>query len=157
VSNIRNSPLVSFRPFVARDALDLVIQHSQRIELGLDRSDMSIEEARGIEACGNAWSAVARDGRILGCAGFRETYPGVQAVAWAALAQDLGAAHLAITREAMRRVAAAPYRRIEMLVEKSRKPMLWALRLGFSLGHVLRNFGAASETVILFERINDAG
>lgn len=149
-------PCVSFRPFVAEDVLRLVIQDSQRIELGLDRGEYSREQAEDLARGGPAWSAIGRDGRVLGVAGFRETFPGVQAVAWAILASGIGAAHLAITREAARRVAAARYRRIEMLVERRRKPMLWALRLGFLPGHVLRNFGSASETVILFERLNDA-
>lgn len=149
------APLVSFRPFLPEDALAIRLQASQMIELGIERAVQSIEEARAIAASGPAWTAIGRDGRILVCAGFGETFAGVQAVAWALLAEDLGPAHLAITREAMRQIAAAPYRRIELIAAASRKPCLWALRLGFAPAHVLQNYGAASERCILFEVIRN--
>ncbi len=150
------APLVSFRPFVAADALAIVVQSSQRIELGLDRSVKTIAEATAMEYAGPAWTAIGRDGRILACAGFAETFPGVQAVAWAMLAAGIGAAHLAITRYARRRLSELRYRRIELIAAYEPKAEQWAILLGFEPAHVLRNFGAASERCILFEVLRDA-
>jgi hypothetical protein len=107
---------------------------------------------------------------------------GVQGVAWAMLSSPVGKDHLALTRFMRRQVEAAGLQRIELIakavdVESFRDFALregfpvdtamlvrasmteptpecrWAVMLGFEPAHVLRKFGGASETYMLFERI----
>jgi hypothetical protein len=164
----------------AVDALLIQRQASQRIQLGLER-DMSDEEAEALaEGPGEAWTIFAGD-RIAACVGLRETFPGAQAVAWAILSEGLGAAHLAVTRHARARIAASPLNRIEAIVtagvdaelvlqkfrpldaEQLLEAVLavptpetrWAAAVGLKPAAVLRRFGAAGETHVLFERIRE--
>lgn len=60
---------VTFRPFRAQDALDLVLQPSQWIEAGIECRAMDAHQAADMEAAGPAWSAIGNDGRVLVCAG----------------------------------------------------------------------------------------
>lgn len=139
------------------NAIDAVVidrQPSQRVQLGLTR-EISEEEAEGLACGGEAWTAWTNDGtrwRIAACFGLRETFPGRQAVAWAILAEGIGAAHLAITRFARARIAASPLRRIEA-VTRTDAEHAWAKLVGLTPAHVLRAFGAASEDHLLLERI----
>lgn len=145
--------MIGFRPMLAGDLIQLKLQPSQHFELGLEEEELDMPRARDLAANGPAWTA--HDGaRILCCAGFRETFPGVQAVAWAMLATGIGPAHLAITRYAAARFAEAPYRRIEAIVESWNRPARrWARLIGLEEAHVLRAFGADSRDHILMERI----
>ncbi len=138
---------------IADDALTIQRQASQRVQLGLDR-DMTREEAAGLaEGPGEAWTVFAGD-RIVACIGLRETFPGVQAVAWAILAEGIGGAHLAVTRFARARIRASAYRRIEAIVRVAvPAEVAWAKLVGLTPAHVLRAFGAASEPHLLCERI----
>lgn len=93
---------------------------------------------------------------MVACLGLRETFPGRQAVAWAILAEGIGAAHLAISRFARRRIAESPLRRIEAIVRAEvHAECVWARLVGLQAAHVLRCFGAQSETHVLFERIRE--
>jgi len=146
---------VTIMPMIAADAIDIQRQVSQRVQLGIER-DMSIEEAEELAAGpGEAWT-VRHDDRIAACVGLRETFPERQAVAWAILAEGVGAAHLAVTRFARRRIAESPLRRIEAIV-RAEVPAecVWARLVGLQAAHVLRCFGARSETHVLFERIRE--
>lgn len=176
----RNTPAgaaVIFRPMVPADALAIERQASQRVQLGLETM-MNAEIAADLANGGEAWAALQGD-RVIACVGLRETFPPVQAVAWAILSQGVGSAHLAITRFTARRIALSPYRRIEAIclaavdaeailtafpgldpaqlleaVMCVKGPQTrWAKSLGLTPSHVLRRFGAASETHVLFERI----
>ncbi|MEV4934421.1 hypothetical protein [Sphingobium sp. LSP13-1-1.1] len=143
---------VLIRPMVASDALRLKRQPSQRVQIGLVR-DMSVEDARDLIDGGEAWSA-ERDGDVIACMGLRETFPGKQGVAWAVLAQGVGAAHLAITRHARRRIAESPLVRIEALTRIDvEAECVWARLVGLTPSAILRKFGALSEDHMLFERI----
>ncbi len=135
------------------DMLVIQRQASQLVQLGIERT-VSMEEAEAIaEGEGEAWTA-RHHGRIVACLGLRETFPGRQAVAWAVLAEGLGAAHLAITRFARARIRASKLVRIEAIVRQSvPAEAAWAQLVGISPVHVMRGFGAASETHILCERI----
>lgn len=167
------------RPMVADDAGRIERQPSQRMALGIEAGvEVTTEIAADLIAGGEAWS-VERGGRVVACLGLRETFPGVQGVAWAILAEGIGAAHLVTTRHARARIAASPLRRIEAVCRAgvdaeailTAFPDLdptqlleavlsvpspetrWAAAAGLIPVHVLRKFGAASETHVLFERI----
>lgn len=142
-------------PMVAADAIAIQRQSSQAVQLGIARV-MTIEEARDLaEAPGEAWTAKVHD-RIVACFGLRETFPGMQAVAWAILSNDVGRSHLRITRFARRRIVTSSLRRIEAIV-KADAPAegTWASLVGLAPAHVLRCFGAAAETHVLHERIRE--
>ena len=110
--------MITIDPMKPHDALAIQRQASQLVQLGIER-DMSVDEARALaEGNGEAWT-VRQDGRIVACLGLKETFPGAQAVAWAILAERVGAAHLAITRHARRRIAASGLARIEAIVREA--------------------------------------
>lgn len=142
-------------PMVASDAIQIQRQASQRVQLGVERA-MSIDEASALaRGPGEAWSAWSR-GRIVACLGLRETFPGMQAVAWAILAEGIGGCHLTVTRFARRRIATSPLRRIEAIVRADVPAEgAWASLVGLAPAHVLRCFGAAAETHVLHERIRE--
>jgi len=135
------------------DMLVIQRQSSQLVQLGIERT-VTMEEAEAIaEGDGEAWTA-RYQGRIVACLGLRETFPGRQAVAWAVLAEGLGPAHLAITRFARARIRASSLARIEAIVREAvPAEAAWAQLVGLAPAHVLRCFGAQSETHILCERI----
>lgn len=138
-----------------RDPLRIQRQASQRVQLGLERTVTEDEAADLAAGPGEAWSAW-HDGRLAACLGLRETFPGRQAVAWAILAENVGRAHLSITRFARRRIAESPLRRIEAIVRADVPAEgAWAQLVGLAPNAVLRCFGAASETHVLFERIRE--
>jgi hypothetical protein len=155
----------------------LDLQPSQCLQLG-ELSTLSDEEAEALCDQDEAW-ACRYDGVLVALVGIRETYPGRQGVAWAMLADKIGSAHLAVTRYARWRVSLSPLKRLEVIaiagdveamidaspriandpwflcekLSRSTAECRWAALIGFRAAHVLRNFGAASETHMLFERI----
>lgn len=144
---------VSFRAFEPGDFLRLQVQPSQ--SMGLDAGLLDLDDARDLAAHGQAWTAIDGDGRLLCCAGFREIYAGRHAIAWALLAEGLGAAHLAITRFARARIAESPLVRIEAVVRANvpAEPA-WARVVGLGLEARLAAWGATSEDHLLFSRVN---
>lgn len=143
---------VAFRPMLAADAVLLELQPSQHFELGLDEPILTFEKGEDLAENGIAWTA-HKGGRILCCAGFRQLYTG-HAIAWAAFGAELGRAGIAITRFARRQLAAAPFRRIEAIVEAGNaRAIAWAQAIGLEPACVLRRYGANDETHILFERV----
>lgn len=137
------------------DMLAIQRQSSQLVQLGIER-DVTMDEAEAVaDGPGEAWTA-RWHGRIVACLGLRETFPGAQAVAWAILAEGVGPAHLAITRFARARIAASGLRRIEAIVREAvPAEVAWAGLVGLKPAHVMRCFGARSETHILCERIRE--
>lgn len=160
------------------DWLSFACQPSQRVQLGMP-SIIDEGMAALLADCAESWACFDGDRMIAGLT-IRETFPGVVGVAQAFLAADIGAAHLPLTRFARERVAASPLKRIEALalgrdVEAilRRNPgfaqdsmmmvelaMLdptpecrWAALMGLRAAHVVRKFGMAAETYVLFERI----
>lgn len=176
------SGMVQIVPMVAEDAMLIERQRSQRVALGLE-AEMSIEIAQDLIDGGEAWTVwrlTEIEAAPIACMGIRETFPGVQGVGWAILAEGIGAAHLAVTRHFARRVAESPLQRIEVVAKSSvdaeailakfpdidpnallqcvlalddGPEVRWPRLAGMMPAHVLRKFGAASETHILFERI----
>jgi hypothetical protein len=150
---------VRIREFLAGDVVQLVLQPSQHRFLGVTRPVHSIEDGFELEAGGPAWTAIAPDGRILACYGFTYLWQptelaGGHAVAWALLAEDLGRAHVAITRFARDTIAASPIDRIEAIVRADvAADCRWAEMVGFNLVATLRNWGPEGKTHLLFERI----
>lgn len=154
-------------------------QPSQRMQLGIPIEAIDPAEVEEL-ASQQTTAAFLRDGVPIGVMGVAETFPGTQGVAWAIFAPGLGADHLAMTREARRRLDRSPLVRIEAVVPcasierfmreipdatpaeqlrvvtepRFRTPEIrWAMALGFQPAHVLRKFGAAAETHLLLERI----
>ncbi|MGN6124816.1 MAG: hypothetical protein ACTHOJ_17870 [Sphingomonas oligoaromativorans] len=143
---------VSILPMRPEDALLLQRQPSQRMQLGLEM-DLDLAAARDLVHGGEAWTAW-RDDLPIACMGLRETFPGVQGVAWAVLAEGIGAAHLAISRHARRRIADSPLIRIEAIVRAAAPAEgAWARTVGLEPEALLRCFGARSEDHVLYVRI----
>lgn len=146
------------RPFLAGDVVQLDLQPSQHMTLGLHKAAHSIEDGRQLEAAGPAWTAID-GGRIVCCYGFAymfEPAPGYggHALAWALLAGGIGASHVAVTRFARQTIASSPIERIEALVrDDAPAECRWAELVGFELGAVLRRWGPEGKTHRLYERI----
>lgn len=150
---------VTFRPMAAGDIVQLALQPSQHKCLGMTRVAHTIEDGAELVKGGPAWTAIGADGRILACAGFTILWPANErtkghAMAWAMLAEGLGAAHLAITRYARARVAEAPYSRLEAIVRDGEAEKAWAWHVGFRDPHRLRAWGPEAEDHLLYVRID---
>lgn len=146
--------LVTFREFRPADMVEISGRLSEDLlRIGLTENPASIEEGEQLAAAGPAWTAVARDGRILCCAGFAEVFPGVQAEAWATLATTIGPAHLAITRFARWQVKTSPLFRIDARCIRRRAEVTWARLCGFREWAELGPWGPRREPTMLFSRI----
>lgn len=150
---------VTFRAMCAGDVVRLELQPSQHDYLGMTRPAHGLEDGEELVGGGPAWTAVAADGRILCCAGFRYLWPPTNmftghAVAWALLARDLGPDHLAVTLFARRQIEESPIGRIEAIVRAgvSAEPV-WARLVGLRRRALLRKWGPEGKTHLLFERI----
>lgn len=150
---------VRFRPLLAGDVVQLALQPSQHVTLGIYAPVHDVEHGRELEAGGPAYTAIAPDGRILCCAGLTELWPagpknGGHALAWGMLAEGLGSAHLAITRFGRRLFETSSYTRIEAIVRAHVKAeVTWARLLGLKQSAVLEAWGPDGETHLLFDRI----
>lgn len=159
------------------DLLDIETQESQLTWFGMP-ADITPEERTQLAMEPEAWCA--RHGeRILACYGIAETFRGLQGSAWALLAKGLGPQHLPLTRDLRRMVTQCGLARVDMLARCTDvEPILAKLpdfdramlvdaamaeptpecRLGLLVGmepvHVLRQYGAARESYMLFERID---
>jgi hypothetical protein len=172
---------ISFAPLAAHDLMDIVAQDSQKLWLGTP-GEPDWESAEALADQPVAWCARRGDGSVLACFGINELFESAHGVAWALLSQPIGELHLPLTRFIRRQVESAGLARIELLakaidIEATRAffaehgapvdgwamvqaamsepspECRWALLLGFAPAHVLRKFGAAGETYMLFERI----
>jgi hypothetical protein len=150
---------VRIRPFLAGDVVQLDLQPSQHVTLGVVKAIHSLEDGQELENAGPAWTAIGDDGRILCCYGFAFLHQpnektGGHALAWALLTTGLGPAHLAISRFARATIAASPITRIEAVVRggvaAERK---WAELVGLTLSAVMRAWGPTGETHLLYERV----
>lgn len=151
-------------PIAPWHLLFMQAQPSQLLQVGTVTRFGPVEAADKV-AAGEGY-AVVHGTRVAACFGIIDTYPGRHGLAWAILAQDMGIAHLTLTRFARAAMAASPLRRIEAvaaapagttdLAEMLRRPspeMRWAMMVGMQPVHVLREFGGLSETMVLLERI----
>jgi hypothetical protein len=152
---------VTFRPFLAGDVVQLALQPSQHVALGLYQPVLSIDYGRELEAHSpTAWTAQA-GGRILACAGLQLQWPasdrtGGHALAWALFTTGLGAAHVAITRHFRKVVADDPASRVEAIVRADvDAEVRFAELVGFTLAAVLRAWGPEGATHLLYERVRE--
>jgi hypothetical protein len=140
---------VSFRPLLALDLAMLQLQPSQR-QLGL--ADITLEMAPAFEA-GSSWTAL-KGGRVLCCAGLHRPFRNWHATAWAMLAEDLGHAHVAITRFARAQIAEYPARRVEAVVRMEvPAEQRWAELVGLRFESDLPGWGPHERGAMLYSRI----
>lgn len=156
-------------------------QPSQRVQYGMEIGEIGDAECADLaDPRHGVRVAFLREGVPVAVMGVAETFAGCHGIAWAILAPGIGPDHLAMTREARRRLDRSGLARIELvavcadieptlaimpdldpvaMVEALTRPGIatpevrWALQLGFRPAHVLRKYGAAGETHLLFERI----
>lgn len=173
------SSCLAFQRLEASDLFEIERQESQLLWLG-QKGDISDEAAEILASQDCAWTAW-HGGRIVACFGISEIFAGVQGLAWALLSGEIGVHHLELTRFMQREVRECGLVRLELLAKASEKAeemavlgeelrappsgqvllaqamkhatpeCRWAVLLGFAPAHVLRRFGAASETYMLFE------
>jgi len=160
--------LLEFLSLQASDLFSIAIQPSQRLVLGID----PVGDADHAEILADqpvAWTAWRGD-TILACFGIAEVFAGQHGVAWSLLAEGIGTSHLAITRFARRELDRCGLRRVELIARGCEgaeyggpaalgyqrqcptPEYRWAVALGFVPVHVLRHYGQADETCVLFER-----
>lgn len=167
--------MLEFRRLHPGDLLTIDAQASQRTVLGI-RAQLDFAQAEHYASMPVAWTA-ERGETILACFGINETFAGAHGVAWAVLAEGLGADHLALTRFIRSEIRDCGLPRLELLAkctdlelavervpDMSGAEMLelavrhktpevrWAMMLGMKPAHVLRRFGAAGECYMLLER-----
>jgi hypothetical protein len=148
---------VRYRGMIASDLPRLVLQPSQIGRLGLVAP--AHDESHGAElvASGPAWVCEDEKARILCLAGFAETFPGRQAVAWALISSALARrAHIGLQAFMRQRLAEQPYRRIEAIARAASAAELgWLRRLGFVPEGIMREWGPLSEDHVLFRYVRE--
>lgn len=167
---------LSFVPLEPCHLLSIERQPSQATILGMDAT-FSVEEAEQLAAQPEAY-AVLRGEDPVACIGIAEAFAGRHGIGWAVLASGIGQAHIALTRWMRARIAAVDLPRLECFARcrdmedlLARFPDLdsgqiveiamsdptpecrWAVMLGLRPVHLLRQYGAAGESYMLFERI----
>lgn len=150
---------VTFRDMLPGDVVQLALQPSQHVTLGVTRAVRSYEDGEELATGGPAWTAIG-EGRILACFGARYLFPPRgdftgHAVLWALLSSGLGRAHLPITRFIADRIAESPIGRLEAIVRADvQAEAKWPCLLGFlRRPKVLRRWGPDGADHLLFERI----
>lgn len=148
--------MTSFSRMTVADYVEIAAQPSQLV--GIHHIAEPAGRAAAAEDLidrGAAWTARAGDGRILGCAGIYELFAGKHGLAWAVLAEGIGAAHLAISRFARARIAESGLNRIEAMANAcDGAACRWPMLLGMEAAAVLRKWGPDEETLLLFEKVN---
>lgn len=150
---------VTFRDFTPGDAVQLALQPSQHLTLGLTRPVLSYADGEELAAGGPAWTALA-DGRVIACFGATTLWPANgafrgHAVAWALLAEGIGAAHLALTRYVREKVETLDVSRLEAIVRCDvAAEACWAKLCGLRRRHLLRQWGPEGKPHILYARVN---
>lgn len=174
-------PRLKFSLLQERDLFAIERQESQLTLLG-EPHQFDAEEAALLCAQPVAWCA--REGsRIVACFGIVEMFPGRQGWGWAVLAKGIGAAHFELTRFVqgqvggcglarleLRAIAAAqleqelvargadqdPQAALQVALQLATPEIRWAVLLGLMPVHLLRQYGAAGEAFVLFERLSKA-
>lgn len=176
---IRLSDRLTAVPLGAEHFFAIDPQESQRTQYGLDPLDMDWSVAEAIAANPGCY-AVLRGEEVLACLGVNPTFPGAAGVTFAFLAKGIGRDHHVLTRfardvvigqctlprlEAIVRCADIeevtdtewPWNdaavRLAIALGEPTPQVRWAMAVGLRPVAVLRNFGAASETHMLLERI----
>jgi hypothetical protein len=137
-------------PYRAEHLAALVLQPAQ-IWLAPVVTD---EYRAALERAGPAFTALA-GGRVLGCAGVVEHWPG-RGVGWAMLAADIGPRFVALHRAVRRYLERQAPRRLEIAVQRDfAAGRRWALLLGFERETPggMRGYGPDGATYDLYARI----
>lgn len=168
---------LTFERMRASHLFEIQVQQSQTVQMGLP-VQFTEDEAEALADQRDAWTARV-DGRIVCCISIAESFAGQQAVAMALFAQNIGAAHMAVTRFARDLVRKSPIPRIEavalahdaeavlarfpyldpwelltaVMVDPT-PPCRWARLCGLQPVAVLRKYGGMGQTHVLFERIS---
>lgn len=170
------SVTVTFERMRPSDLFDIIVQPSQKVQMGVP-VEFTQDEAEQLAGQHDAWTARAY-GRIVCCISIAETFEGRVATAMALFAQNIGPAHMAVTRFARELVRTSPIPRIEAVALAhdaeavlARFPFLdpwellaavmvdptpqcrWARLCGLQPVAVLRKYGGLGQTHVLFERI----
>lgn len=163
-------------PLHADDLFEIRVQPSQHVQMGVPLRT-SRDDAMAMAAQPCAWS-VRHGGRLIACFGIVEMFGGAQGHGWCQLATAIGAAHLPLTRFMRKVLAESPLARVDLIAAATdaesildrfgpmdpgmllaavmanpTRECTWARLLGFTPAAVLRKWGAASETHVLFERV----
>lgn len=96
-------------------------------------------------------------GRPVAAAGIQEMWPG-RGHAWALLGRDAGPHLLDVTRATRRALDCAPFRRVEITVDKDfHAAIRWAILLGFRLEtpRPMRGYTPDGRACYLFARVKD--
>lgn len=167
---------VAFTRLTAEDVLAIQAQPRQRTVFGMD-VETTYDDALAMAQAPIAWAARV-DGRLIACFGIVDHFTGLQGLGWTILAEGIGQAHLPLTRFIRAAIDGCGLARLELIARgpdiepilasrpdldsgqivaiASSRPtpeMRWALMLGMQPAHLLRCYGAASETYMLFERL----
>jgi hypothetical protein len=137
-------------PYRAEHLAALVLQPAQAWLVPI----VTEEYRAALERAGPAFTALAA-GRVLGCAGIVEHWPG-RGVAWAMLAADIGPRFVAVHRAARHYLEHAAPRRLEIVVARDfAAGRRWALLLGFEreTPDGMRGYGPDGATYDLYARI----
>ena len=153
------------------DLFALQVQDSQTMFLGQDAMPDE-ETAYNLAGQPVAWTARRADGTPIACFGFNEAFPGKHGTAWALIGKGIGRDHVALTRFVRQVVADCTLDRLDVLARSHdhgggisgmsaaladpSPEVRWCLMLGFEPAHLLRKFGGAGETYMMFERIRES-
>ena len=102
---------LTFERMRASDLQEIAVQASQTVQMGLP-TQFTDDEAEALADQRDAWT-VRVGGRSVCCISIAESFAGQQAVAMALFAQDIGPAHMAVTKFARDLVRNSPIPRIE--------------------------------------------
>lgn len=165
-----------FRSLVLHDLFKIESQPSQRVQVGLS-AEMTYDVAVLLSTQPVAWTAW-RGSVPVACFGIVEQFPRRHGLGWSILAEGIGRDMLKLTRFIAHEIATCGLARVELLAKaqdiepmlarmdpldpgqivavamlKPTKAMRWAMLLGMQPGHLLRCYGAMSESYMMFERI----
>ncbi|KEZ00361.1 hypothetical protein AI27_05125 [Sphingomonas sp. BHC-A] len=142
--------MIAVEPFHPADLEEIAVQPAQAGLLPRSERRWFADRAHDL---GPAWSARDREGRLILCAGFLVAHAGA-ATAWCVMAEAKGMALLAITRRIRALMAAASWRRVEMLTDPDfPEAGEWARLLGFTLEGVRRASAADGGDELCWVRI----
>lgn len=142
--------MISVEPFEPCHLAAIEVQPMQAASLPVEAR---LWFATRAHALGPAWTARDRDGRIILCGGLLVAHEGA-ATAWCLMARAKGTALLAITRRIRAMIAAASWRRIDMMTDPDfPEAGDWARLLGFQLEGVRAASAADGRDELCWVRI----
>ena len=112
------------------------------------------DHIEALERSQYSFTGMTGAGRVIGCAGVVEHWPG-RGEAWAALDRDCGRQMIAITKTAKRFFEVCPIRRIEIIVGASFDAgHRWAKMLGFEIqSREMAAYLPTGEAAVMYARV----